>query len=156
VINQKLYFLDDTVSRWDLAWLLSLPACSPFHIRKDGSKSEWAVDRQMKICCNIIDFLKNYFRILLSDCRNCKETMSVLYYFILFFAVHSLRSSSFIPQSKTLTQNCSCLKELQGQKQGRDWEKGNPETGPTWYSHQGKAPRPNTITTAMLCLQTGA
>jgi hypothetical protein len=30
------------------------------------------------------------------------------------------RDEVAIPHSKTLTQNCSCLKELQGQKQRRD------------------------------------
>jgi hypothetical protein len=35
------------------------------------------------------------------------------------------------PQSKLLTQNCSCLKKLQGQKWKRDWRKDGPMTGPT-------------------------
>jgi hypothetical protein len=29
---------------------------------------------------------------------------------------HKMRNDFTIPQSKTLTQHCSCLKELQGQK----------------------------------------
>jgi hypothetical protein len=29
---------------------------------------------------------------------------------------HQVRDGVAIPQSKTLTQNCSCVKELQGQK----------------------------------------
>ena len=53
-----------------------------------------------------------------------------------------------IPQSKTLTQNCSCIKELQGQKWRRDWEKGGPVTSPNWGPAQGEAPRPDTITDA--------
>jgi hypothetical protein len=35
-------------------------------------------------------------------------------------------------QSKFLTQNCSCLKELQGQQWRRDLRKGGPMTTPTW------------------------
>lgn len=34
------------------------------------------------------------------------------------------------PTVKTLTHNCSCLKELQGQKWRRAWGKGGPATGP--------------------------
>jgi hypothetical protein len=41
------------------------------------------------------------------------------------------RDGVAIPQSKTLTHNCSCLKELQGQKWRRDWGKGGPVTGPS-------------------------
>jgi hypothetical protein len=41
-----------------------------------------------------------------------------------------------------------------------NWGKGNPMTGPTWdLAHGGQvwgAPRPDTTTDAMLCLQTGA
>jgi hypothetical protein len=44
-----------------------------------------------------------------------------------------------IPQSKALTHNCSCLKELQGQKWRKVWEKGVPVTGPSWDPAQGKA-----------------
>jgi hypothetical protein len=33
---------------------------------------------------------------------------------------HQVRDGVAIPQSKTLTQNCSCLKELQGQKWRKD------------------------------------
>ena len=58
-----------------------------------------------------------------------------------------------IPQSNTLTQNCSCLKELQGQK----WRSDRGKEGPvTWDPSQGNAPRPDTITDSMVCLQTGA
>jgi hypothetical protein len=59
-----------------------------------------------------------------------------------------LRDGVAIPQSKTLTQNCSCIKELQGQKWRRDWEKGGPVTSPNWGPAQGEAPRPDTITDA--------
>ena len=42
------------------------------------------------------------------------------------------------PQSKFLTQNCSSLKELQGQKWRRDWRKSSPMTSPNWDpSHEG-------------------
>ena len=42
-------------------------------------------------------------------------------------------------QSKFLTQNCSCLKKLQGLKRTRDWPKANPMTNPTWEpSHDGR------------------
>ena len=33
---------------------------------------------------------------------------------------HQVRDGITIPQQKTVTQNCSCLKELQGQKNGKD------------------------------------
>jgi hypothetical protein len=36
-----------------------------------------------------------------------------------------------IPKSKFLVQSCSCLKELQGQKRGRDGKKGFSMTHPT-------------------------
>ena len=52
-----------------------------------------------------------------------------------------------------LTQNCSCLKEIQGQKQSRDWRKDHPVTASTWDSSHEWAPNPNTITDAMLCLR---
>jgi hypothetical protein len=45
------------------------------------------------------------------------------------------------PQSKFLTQNCSCLKKLQGQKWRRDWRKGSSMTSPPGIylmrGHQG-------------------
>jgi hypothetical protein len=41
------------------------------------------------------------------------------------------------PQSKYLTQNCPCLKELQEQKWRKDGKKGGPLIGPTWdLSHR--------------------
>ena len=57
---------------------------------------------------------------------------------------------------KNSDQNCSCLKELQGQKWRRAWRKGGPGTGPNLDPTQGEAPRPDTITDAMVYLQTGA
>lgn len=42
------------------------------------------------------------------------------------------------------------------QKWRRDWGKGHLVRGPTWDSSQGEFPKPDTITDAMLCLQTGA
>jgi hypothetical protein len=42
---------------------------------------------------------------------------------------------------KTLTQNCSCLEELQGQKWRSDWGKGGQVTGRHWDPAQGQAPR---------------
>jgi hypothetical protein len=33
---------------------------------------------------------------------------------------HQVRDGITIPQQKTVTQNCSCLQELQGQKNGKD------------------------------------
>jgi hypothetical protein len=63
-------------------------------------------------------------------------------------------------QSNSLAQNCSCIKELQGQKWRRESRKGGPVIGPTWdQTHSGVvrgAPKPNTITDAIMCLQTGA
>jgi hypothetical protein len=47
-----------------------------------------------------------------------------------------------------LTQNC--LKELLGQKGEETEGKGSLVTSPTWDLSQGKAPRPNTITVAMV------
>ena len=50
---------------------------------------------------------------------------------------------------KSLTHNCPCLNELQGQKWRRDWGKGGPKTGPKWEPAQGEVPRPETVTEAM-------
>ena len=72
----------------------------------------------------------------------------------IFSSVYKLHLNVAIPQSKILTHNCSCLKELQGQKHQRDWVKEGSVTGPTWDSSQGLGPRPDTITDAMVCLQT--
>jgi hypothetical protein len=41
------------------------------------------------------------------------------------------------PQSKFLTQNCPCLKELQGGNSRRDCRKGGSMTGPTWDPSHG-------------------
>jgi hypothetical protein len=60
-----------------------------------------------------------------------------------------------IPQSKTLTHNCSCLKDLQRQKWRKVWGKGDPETGTKWDPAQGEDPRPDTITKVMKCSQKG-
>jgi hypothetical protein len=57
---------------------------------------------------------------------------------------------------KTLTQNWSYLKELQGKKWKRHWRKGGPVTDQTWDPSQGEAPSPDTITDADRSLQTGA
>jgi hypothetical protein len=54
---------------------------------------------------------------------------------------------------KTLTHNCSCLKELQGFKwRGYRREAGS-ATGPKWDPAQEEASRPDTITEAMECSQ---
>lgn len=59
--------------------------------------------------------------------------------------------------SKFLIQTFSCLKELQGQKWRRHGKKGCPVTNPTWDpSYGGWAPRLDTVTDAMLCLEMGA
>jgi hypothetical protein len=52
---------------------------------------------------------------------------------------------------KILTQNCSCLKELQVWKWIRAWAKEGPATGRKWDPAQGEAPRPDTITEAIEC-----
>ena len=57
---------------------------------------------------------------------------------------------------KILTQNCSCLKEIQGQKWSRHWRKGHPVIRPTWDPSYACSPSPDTITEAMLCVQTRA
>ena len=59
-------------------------------------------------------------------------------------------------QSKSLTQKCSCLKELQGQKWRRDFGKGGPVVSPIGDPPPGETPRPDTITDAIMCLQTEA
>ena len=48
------------------------------------------------------------------------------------------------------------VSDLQGQKWRRDTGKGGPVTSPNWDPSQGEAPRTDTITNAMVCLQTGA
>jgi len=58
--------------------------------------------------------------------------------------------------SNSLTQNCSLLKETQGQKWSRDGRKGCPETVPPGDPSHVQTPNPDTITDAMMCLQTGA
>jgi hypothetical protein len=55
---------------------------------------------------------------------------------------------------KFLTQNRSCLKEMQGQKWSRDERKGHPVTNPTWEQSNGQA-NLDSITYAMFGLQTG-
>jgi hypothetical protein len=54
-----------------------------------------------------------------------------------------------IPRSKTLNPNCSCLKELQG------WRPRKRRYSSKWDPAQGEAPRPDTITEAMVCSQKG-
>jgi hypothetical protein len=61
-----------------------------------------------------------------------------------------------IPQSKSLTQNCFCLKELQGQKWRRAWGKGGQVTDRSCDIAQGKAPKPDTVAGAVVCVQRGA
>ena len=60
------------------------------------------------------------------------------------------------PQSKFLTQNCSCLKELQKKKKKKIKEtgKGGSVTGPPWDpSHCSGTLRPDTVTdVCWLCL----
>jgi hypothetical protein len=58
--------------------------------------------------------------------------------------------------SKILTQNCSCLKEVQGQKWSRGLRKDYLLTIPTWDLSHGQAPTPDTIADVMLWLQTEA
>jgi len=60
---------------------------------------------------------------------------------------HQVRDGAAIPQSKTLTHNCSYLAEMQGQKWRRAWGKGGPAiAGSNLYPAQGEAPRPDAIT----------
>jgi hypothetical protein len=66
-----------------------------------------------------------------------------------------VRDGVAIPQSKTLTHNCSFLKELQGQKWRRARGKGGPATGSKSDPAQGEAPRPDTITEALEHTQKG-
>jgi hypothetical protein len=62
------------------------------------------------------------------------------------------RNGVAIPQSKTQTQICFCLKELQGQKCRRGNRKDSLKCD---ISHEG-TPRPDTIFNTIVCLQTGA
>ena len=52
---------------------------------------------------------------------------------------------------KSSDQNCSCVKELQGRKWRRDWEKGGLVTGSNWDLAQGETPGPYTVTDAVVC-----
>jgi hypothetical protein len=54
---------------------------------------------------------------------------------------------------KTLTHNCSCLKELQGEEPKG---KKGPETGPKWDTARGEAIRPDTTTEDMECSRKGS
>ena len=58
------------------------------------------------------------------------------------------RNGFAIPQSKSLTQNCSCLKELQRQngEKTEKKKKQNAVTGTNWDSFQGQATKSDTIT----------
>ena len=58
--------------------------------------------------------------------------------------------------SKCLTQNCSYLKEMQGQKNGTETEgkKGHPKTSLPWEPSQPQIPNPSTIADAKKFLQT--
>jgi hypothetical protein len=42
---------------------------------------------------------------------------------------HQVRDGVTIPQSKTLTHSCSCMKDLQGWKWRRAWGKGDSAIG---------------------------
>jgi len=57
--------------------------------------------------------------------------------------------------TKTLTHNCSCLKEMQGWKWRRTWGKEGQATEPKWDPAHREASRPYTITEAMGCSQKG-
>ena len=57
-------------------------------------------------------------------------------------------------QSKTLTQNCSCLKEQQAQKWSSNLRKSRFNDRPKLA--QREAPWPDAITDAIVCLQTVA
>ena len=54
-----------------------------------------------------------------------------------------------IPQSKPLTHNFSCLKELQQWKWRRAQGKEGPMSDPKWDPAQGEVSRPDTITEAV-------
>jgi len=45
---------------------------------------------------------------------------------------HQVEVWNHQPTFKILTQTCSCLKEMQGQKWSRDRREGHPVTSPTW------------------------
>ena len=66
---------------------------------------------------------------------------------------HQVEGWGCHPLVKNCEPYCCCLKELQGQKWRRDRRKGGPVTGPTWNTSQGKAPRPDTISDAMVYLE---
>jgi len=52
---------------------------------------------------------------------------------------HLVRDGFAIPQSKILSQNCFCLKELQGKEWRREQGKGGLLTSPTWDPSQGES-----------------
>ena len=54
-----------------------------------------------------------------------------------------------IPQSKILTQNCSCLKELQECRRRIDGGQQGSVSSLYWDPVQGEVPRPDTITDAL-------
>ena len=65
---------------------------------------------------------------------------------------YKVRNGIVIPQSKTLTHKCSCLKELQRQQWRRTRGKVGPVSGRNWDPAKGEAPRSNTIMEVMVCL----
>ena len=61
-----------------------------------------------------------------------------------------------VPISKILTQNCSSLKEIQGQRVEQRLKKGHPKTVPPGDPSHMQLPKPDIIGDAKKCLLTGA
>ena len=54
---------------------------------------------------------------------------------------HQVRDDIAIPQSKTLTHNCSCVKEVQGQKSEKSQRKRTSSDRPKLGCSSGEGPK---------------
>jgi hypothetical protein len=63
---------------------------------------------------------------------------------------------AILDSKKPLTWNCFSLKNYRDKNEKETEEKNSPVTGPIWEPSQEEAPRPDTITDALVYVQTGA
>jgi hypothetical protein len=68
---------------------------------------------------------------------------------------HQVEEWGCHPTVKNSHPELFCLKELQRQKMEKSLRKRRSSDRPKLSSSLGEAPRPNTVTDAMVCLQTG-